>query len=296
MEPTTCFVSGIPADRHKDTCGFELIADGNDQQVAQARFVVTGGTEERETGVTLSAKLHIDRWYDLTGVFEPRGINRGVISLYVADPGSGQLIAPPVSQEVSFARLSKSGSQNLLFFVAPSFRNGPQPCAQMDLAAVWHVALKSEEIKWLSAQTTDNIPSVPVPEETLQRLDDSIVKLVEEVRAGRKALESVPKALFGLRKTPSETVIFQRGDIRSPGKSVRPAGLSAVRNLDAELDVRNASSEGERRLKFAYWVTNPANPLTARVIVNRVWHHHFGVGIVDTPSDFGVNGRSPQSS
>jgi hypothetical protein len=41
------------------------------------------------------------------------------------------------------------------------------------------------------------------------------------------------------------------------------------------------------------WIASPQNPLTARVIVNRLWHYHFGSGIVDTPSDFGVNGGRP---
>ena len=45
-----------------------------------------------------------------------------------------------------------------------------------------------------------------------------------------------------------------------------------------------------RRMTLANWVASPENPLTARVMVNRIWQHHFGRGIVDTPSDFGRNG------
>src|SRR4029077_13476912 len=48
-----------------------------------------------------------------------------------------------------------------------------------------------------------------------------------------------------------------------------------------------------RRLSLANWVIDPANPLTARVIVNRVWQHHFGTGLVATPSDFGDRGARP---
>ena len=51
--------------------------------------------------------------------------------------------------------------------------------------------------------------------------------------------------------------------------------------------------EAERRLRLAEWVTDPRNPLPARVIVNRLWHYHFGVGLVDTPNDFGFNGGRP---
>ena len=48
-----------------------------------------------------------------------------------------------------------------------------------------------------------------------------------------------------------------------------------------------------RRLAFAQWLVSPENPLTARVIVNRIWQHHFGEGLVRTPSDFGVMGEKP---
>jgi hypothetical protein len=51
--------------------------------------------------------------------------------------------------------------------------------------------------------------------------------------------------------------------------------------------------EGERRRKMADWITHPQNPLTRRVLVNRLWHHHFGRGIVSTPSDFGYGGDRP---
>ncbi|MFM9029806.1 MAG: DUF1553 domain-containing protein, partial [Opitutaceae bacterium] len=51
--------------------------------------------------------------------------------------------------------------------------------------------------------------------------------------------------------------------------------------------------EGERRLALARWIMAPENPLTPRVLANRVWQHHFGTGIVDTPSDFGFQGGRP---
>ena len=51
--------------------------------------------------------------------------------------------------------------------------------------------------------------------------------------------------------------------------------------------------EGTRRLKFAEWLVQPEHPLTARVLVNRIWHYHFGRGLVASPSDFGYNGERP---
>src|SRR5262249_50093152 len=57
--------------------------------------------------------------------------------------------------------------------------------------------------------------------------------------------------------------------------------------------LRPNAPDADRRKKLAEWVTAPNNPLFARVIVNRVWHYHFGTGIVETPSDFGFNGSRP---
>ncbi len=56
---------------------------------------------------------------------------------------------------------------------------------------------------------------------------------------------------------------------------------------------RPTAPEGERRLALANWITSPRNPLFARVVVNRLWHYHFGQGLVDTPNDFGFNGVRP---
>ena len=56
------------------------------------------------------------------------------------------------------------------------------------------------------------------------------------------------------------------------------------------------STDQQRRLALADWIVDQRNPLTARVIVNRLWHYHFGTGIVDTPSDFGVNGGQAHAS
>ena len=62
-----------------------------------------------------------------------------------------------------------------------------------------------------------------------------------------------------------------------------------------DFDLGPAAPEQERRLALANWMIDPKNPLTPRVIVNRLWHYHFGRGIVATPSDFGHMGFAPHA-
>jgi hypothetical protein len=54
-----------------------------------------------------------------------------------------------------------------------------------------------------------------------------------------------------------------------------------------------SSEKGSGRLELADWIVDPKNPLTPRVMVNRIWQHHFGEGLVRTPNDFGVRGAAP---
>lgn len=103
--------------------------------------------------------------------------------------------------------------------------------------------------------------------------------------------EEGPRHSFiGRFEKPPVTHVFHRGSPENPRNEVAPAALEV---LHGDLDLDSATPEAKRRLEFAAWVTRPENPLTARVIVNRIWHHIFGAGIVPTGSDFGFAGAPP---
>jgi hypothetical protein len=72
-----------------------------------------------------------------------------------------------------------------------------------------------------------------------------------------------------------------------------PGALSCVTELSPRFDVPEGADESLRRAALAKWLTDPRNPLTWRSIINRVWHYHFGVGIVNSPNDFGHLGGAP---
>jgi hypothetical protein len=89
---------------------------------------------------------------------------------------------------------------------------------------------------------------------------------------------------------PRPVFVLGRGNVRAPGDPAIPGALSCVSGLKARFE---ASDEGSRRAALAQWITADANVLTWRSVVNRMWHYHFGAGIVDTPNDFGRMGSKP---
>ena len=97
------------------------------------------------------------------------------------------------------------------------------------------------------------------------------------------------KAFAGTFRTPDEIHLLNRGDPEQPKDEVVPAVLSAL----GDVKLPKETTEQERRLALAGWIAGPQNPLTARVMVNRIWQGHFGAGLVETASDFGRNGMKP---
>jgi len=102
-----------------------------------------------------------------------------------------------------------------------------------------------------------------------------------------------PQGKFKPALTPRPVHLLQRGSVESPGESMQPGAVAAVSGLASRWPSRPGEREGGRRAELAKWLTARDNPLTWRSIVNRVWHYHFGAGIVDTPSDFGRMGSPP---
>ena len=95
---------------------------------------------------------------------------------------------------------------------------------------------------------------------------------------------------------PPVVRLLQRGAVESPGPRVKPGFLTVLAPPGKSDFVRPAERQGQtsgHRLALARWLTSPENPLTARVAVNRTWQHHFGVGIVATPENFGELGTRP---
>jgi hypothetical protein len=147
--------------------------------------------------------------------------------------------------------------------------------------------------------------------------DDSLAakakEFVDQYKVKRQELESAVKArnaqrgekpgkiawLTDVSQVPPDVFLLQRGNVTMPGLKVEPAPLAVLDDPAAPFEVKpppSGTKSTGSRLAWATWLTRPnsrAAALLARVQVNRIWQHHFGVGIVATSSNLGVSGAAP---
>ena len=117
-----------------------------------------------------------------------------------------------------------------------------------------------------------------------------IASLRQAVARRRQLAAGKPvKAYVGTFAQPGPTYRLYRGDPLQKREEMQPGAVEVLSGFQMP---KNAP-EQKRRLAFAHWLSARKNPLTARVMVNRIWMHHFGAGIVTTPNDFGRNGARP---
>jgi Protein of unknown function (DUF1553)/Protein of unknown function (DUF1549) len=147
----------------------------------------------------------------------------------------------------------------------------------------------SLSVKWEEiAEAVAKDPGPHAERERIKREIDEIEKTVPRPPAHAQALiDQKPEA--------PETFVLRRGETKNPGPKVepRPPGILLTSSSFDPGAIKPTGSTTGRRLALARWLTRPDNPLTARVIVNRLWQEHFGRGIVATSSDFGVRGEPP---
>jgi hypothetical protein len=113
------------------------------------------------------------------------------------------------------------------------------------------------------------------------RTEETVSVAGTDVYAWRESKNTVP-----------ETHILVRGSPARPSDLVQPAVPTILVETQPEFTSANAATT-QRRLQLARWIANSENPLTARVIVNRVWQQHFGEGLITTPNNFGLMGATP---
>jgi hypothetical protein len=190
----------------------------------------------------------------------------------------------------------KAGAARVVFGVRHEPAGGNRLLAGvLQEARLYDRALSSEEIA--AAAGTG-----PSEAEMEARLTDADRRRRQALRLERTRLEAElalrraagqDKLYTNAPTEPGPTHLLLRGQVATPGERVDPGAIAALAAGLPPFEIPPGAGEAGRRTALARWVTHPDNPLFARVIVNRLWHYHFGVGLVETPNDFGFNGSRP---
>jgi len=224
------------------------------------------------------ATLVADRWHQVQLILDlaKRTYTGLLLAEGTSTPFSGSLAA------------TWDGTIDYTFIDSYGHVGGLRPALDVDNFSVSAVPLRPlDSPAEAPASSAGRDEEIAALKSTLATLEARAEALAAELRL-LLAEGPVPMAYAMAEGTPADARIQRRGEPDEPGEEV-PRGFIAVLG-DAALP---ATTTGSGRLELAEWLTRPSHPLTARVMVNRIWQHHFGRGLVATPNDFGVRGRPP---
>jgi hypothetical protein len=244
-------------------------------------------------------------YYSLRAIFEPaldpshwrRPVQR-LVSLYT-DQASAQAAA--IEKEArEMARVVGQKSQKLVAAAIEKelarFPEGPR--ARLKAALDTPAEKRTPEQKTILAGN----PSVNITEGVLYQYNAAAAKELAEdrgrisARRATKPVEEFVSVLDELSGPPPVTKVFYRGDYRQPTVAAAPADLTIVAGNGPRFEIAapsGGSQSSGRRLAYAKHLTSGTHPLVGRVLANRVWLHHFGKGLFDSPGDLGVLGLRP---
>ena len=153
----------------------------------------------------------------------------------------------------------------------------------------WEVVASSSD-RWPTDETASggDYQFAGFPEDEAEE-GRSWLEALNTARDGKAALEKSTLVYAGQFEQPGPTHRLYRGEPDMKREEVNPGGIAVFTSLDLSKD----APEQQRRRALVNWIASEDNPLTARVLANRLWQFHFGTGIVDTPSDLGLNGTPP---
>ena len=207
---------------------------------------------------------------------------------------NGQIYGMPYqsSGPVTF----KAGESQVIFGLRHSPPGGNRYLTgTIDRARLYDRALSSAEIASSAGTTSDFIPESEIVAglSSQQQLERSQLHFEREQLQSQHARYNESTVYAVAPRPPEPSHVLVRGNAGQPGELVAAGGVTSLLGVAANFDLSTDAPDADRRKKLAAWITDPNNPLFARVLVNRLWHYHFGDGLVDTPNDLGFNGGRP---
>jgi hypothetical protein len=258
---------------------------------------------ERQPGKWIAGSNGFVRTRDLNGPAETATnalvhvaivyVEDGRISVYRNGRPYGESYMPGAVQAF--------GARNSHILFGLRHTGGGNPCfaGEIEEARLYDKALSAEAVAASFRAGIDRVPLEKVlaaltPEQRQRR--ESLLAELARKRLQVPESGAAPMAYAANPRSPEPTFVLQRGDVEKQGERVSAGGVEVLGKSAAEWGLDVDAPEGERRRKLAEWLASPDNSLPARVMVNRLWHYHFGRGLVAMPNDFGFNGGRPTHS
>jgi hypothetical protein len=211
-----------------------------------------------------------------------------MVGYFGETPRNGADVFVLINDKVAFQHLGLGRDDGLQSILVPL---PPNDCTLTLIATDGGNGISHDQVCFID-------PTIAPEDRNISDEDSKRIDLLRrESEALRNQLASLPepRRVYGVvPESPAEVRRLHRGNAEDPREVVLPGtvqSMGPVHGSIAELD--SQSTDAQRRVALAQWITSTENPLSARVIVNRLWHHHFGRGIVATPSDFGLGGSLP---
>jgi hypothetical protein len=155
--------------------------------------------------------------------------------------------------------------------------------------SVWQTLVSSDDRQPFGSNITEPVYDFSAATAEERQSLETIYAELRSAEKRRSQLNSGVSVYAGNFSQPGPTHRLFRGEPNAQREAVAPNAIQFL----GDLQLNDNTPEQQRRLAFANWAAADSNPLTARVIVNRIWQWHFGRGLVTTPSDFGLAGASP---
>jgi hypothetical protein len=191
----------------------------------------------------------------------------------------------------------KSGEVQVVFGVRHTPPGGNKMLAgRIERAAIYDRALTAEEVAQSAAAGGNIITQVQLlavmTKDELHRRGQWTAQ-INDLNEKLSRLRNPQVYTIKPQQPEGPTHLLLRGSPAQQDKVISPDRLSALKTVSQPFGLEPTAPEGERRRKLAEWITHRDNPLFARTIANRLWHYHFGRGLIETPSDLGFNGGQP---
>ena len=259
---------------------------------------------ELEPGKWMSGSDGLVRTESFRGHTETEAASRPVHLAFVyADDGTitAWRDGRPYGRPIRKAKCEKydADESNILFGLRHKPSGGNKSLQACILKAALHDrVLSPAEVAASSGNAIEYVSEQQLIESLSEQQREERRTLVERTAAVKKSRDELQEksAVPFYTLTPGNGAVARvllRGDPEEPADIVAPGAVASVSGVSADFALSPDARESDRRRRLAQWITDRDNPLFPRIIVNRIWHYHFGTGLVDTPNDFGFNGGLP---